>query len=1518
MIEMINTTTILKKNSIARKIKTNTFFFSLLFLFLSPIFLKAQSYSVVGTGTAGNTSTTYPTPFGDYYENSKAQYLFQASELVAAGIPAGATISHIRWNVSALNAAGVHERYTIYAGTTTSVQIPNSAFLAVPDQQYGPVDYTPVSGNNTFTFTNPFIWNGTDNILVQICSNSANSTSGNTYTYNASVNWVTGLSFNGSYTVRNDDNNTLCGATTSASSSQTTRPNTSFGWCNTLTSYTVSGGGAICPGGDVLISLSGSQVGVNYQLKRGTTNIGSPVAGTGTAISFGNHSTSGTYTVEATGTGSFCSAAKTMTGSAVITAGTNSVQATSVSGPLSVISGTSNTYSVTGGSLGTGAVWNWYTGSCGGTLVAAGASYSPVVSGPVTYFVRAEGACNTTSCVSVSITAENACNAIYVDAVNGNDLYSGLASSPVKTLSKALSLVSGSRNQIKMTSGTYPESTILELQNDVVIEGRYVNVSGIWTKSSGTSSVTQINCSGSETISNDIAHVMGFKSDNKSNWKLIDLNITTLAATGQTANRKGKSNYALYITNGSSSYEITRCYITSGNASGGQGANTNSSLFNGSNGSNGLVGSTGNGGASSCSWSTDRGGSGGAGGAGGTGGANSTIIGGNAGSGFTGGAGGRGKDDDGYSGTAGSGRTGTCSGGGGSLGPDDSGNNDSPYGGNGADCTTNGTGGSNGSTVASSFVSGFYSPGYGTNGASGSGGGGGAGGGGGGVDSGSCAAAGSGGSGGSGGGGGGGAGAGGQGGGSSFGVFIWNAGTNGVINNSAINAGNYGEKGTGGAGGEGGSGGAKSAQGNTSSDGQSNRGGRGGQGSGGGKGGNGGDGTDGTSRAVAVQGTGTAPVFNATTPAIVVNTSVSGGSVTNSPVVTLSQVPNKICQNSVLNVTTTVAPWSFPGGWSFVRYNNSNVTSEFTETSLTADITTTNTTGFYNMTANGVVFNSYLNVKSDRTLPVITITPDPVCTGSTATFSATSWGNETEYLWELFTGSVADNKGNTTNRVALHSTASFNISNLPAGTYTIRYQVKESCCGWSIPVFRTFEVKGPVAEITTSDSTICHGMAVSIGGNITASGTWTINLSPSGSVTGTGTTWSATVTPSATTTYSIASVSDGCTGIGTGSTTISLPAKGTALSGNESATCYVSGNNPIHFYASSGNYIGSINPQGRAGTLTMTSYLDAGGTMYACGVPASEDYRTAFMGRHFTVVPTGTISGSGNLSVYFPYSQTEYSDLAAASIGTTTSNVNDNVTSHSSIAVTKYSNPGNEDGNPFNNCSGGSALVVLQSGNGNLTDLSLSPVITGTNYYASFGVSSFSEFYLHGVNANSPLPITLTSFTASCEDKVSLMWKTATETNVSHYEILRSRDGQFWEEVATIPAVGNSTTEQVYHATDATGLETMYYKLRSVDNDGTSEDFQPVSVTCNPGALWSIHPVPVSVKATVTVTATETSHDLFVITDINGRVVTTQQVEIKAGTSIFELDLHRLSEGTYFIRMNQSDKYSPLKFIKVN
>lgn len=179
----------------------------------------------VGSGTASMGTTSYPNPLSAYYGGTKHQLLFLASELAAQGLYAG-NITAISFDVNAINSAGVCNDLTIRMGTTTNTAL--TGFVTGTNQVYN-ANYTPsATGVVTFTFTTPFNWNGTDNIVLETVHNAGNSGngSGTTVAY-------TPTSFNSVY-VRYADNITPAGAasfdvtTNGSTATSVNRPNVVF------------------------------------------------------------------------------------------------------------------------------------------------------------------------------------------------------------------------------------------------------------------------------------------------------------------------------------------------------------------------------------------------------------------------------------------------------------------------------------------------------------------------------------------------------------------------------------------------------------------------------------------------------------------------------------------------------------------------------------------------------------------------------------------------------------------------------------------------------------------------------------------------------------------------------------------------------------------------------------------------------------------------------------------------------------------------------------------------------------------------------------------------------------------------------------------------------------------------------------------------------------------------------------------------------------------------------------------
>ena len=174
----------------------------------------------LGTGIIENTSTSYPTPYGNFYKGARHQFLFLASELSAAGLTAG-NITSLAFNVTNLNTSGPYLNFNIAVATTALTSI--TAFQTTGFSTYfSSPSYTPTLGTNTHILSTPYIWDGVSNIIIESCYNNNPLA----YTNNVSV-MQSSTPFVSSVWYNSDTDPTLC-ATSTAFNSLAQRPNISF------------------------------------------------------------------------------------------------------------------------------------------------------------------------------------------------------------------------------------------------------------------------------------------------------------------------------------------------------------------------------------------------------------------------------------------------------------------------------------------------------------------------------------------------------------------------------------------------------------------------------------------------------------------------------------------------------------------------------------------------------------------------------------------------------------------------------------------------------------------------------------------------------------------------------------------------------------------------------------------------------------------------------------------------------------------------------------------------------------------------------------------------------------------------------------------------------------------------------------------------------------------------------------------------------------------------------------------
>ncbi len=711
-------------------------------------------------------------------------------------------------------------------------------------------------------------------------------------------------------------------------------------------------------------------------------------------------------------------------------------------------------------------------------------------------------------------------------STSGNDGNDGGSTSPVKTLSQALTLansVSPTADNpaiIRMASGTYNVNAPVNLISNVIIDGQWTanTTTGVWTK--GTTLTTINRTATSPEGGTTMPRITAIEGNNKSNFKLQDIKVTTATAPAYSSisgNNYGVSTYAVHL-NGCSGYEFVRCRLQPGNASAGKNGT------NGSTGASGGSGSNGSSGSSNTAYS------------GGAGGTNSSCSSAN---GYSGGAGGRdysrGSQGGGSGGAGGnvesSGSNGSA-GSTGSAGTSYSGqrasvNNTSTYYGEYFKGTQARTGGNGG---------------YGTGGRGGGGGGG--------TDATAswCERGGGGGGGGGAGGCGGTGGTGGYSGGSSFGVYHYGSTSLGTFTDCNIVSGTSGSGGSGGSGGAGGTGGSGGSGGSGGTSGgfmctaSSGSGGAGGKGGNGGTGGAGESGANGVSYKIAI-----------VTTAGVCTPTTSGYTTTPNNYITsidYGSSSKQGCTNSQISLSKTSGSWA-SGQYGTLINDKNSTTSSYTSSSASI-ITGYDATGTYRPVSNG----PQIFITQSRSLGEIS-GEDAFCNGATAEYTydgdyisqgdvlqwrlVSSDGNTLYYAHAEMAASNGDESGTK----FIINTESLNLD---AGIYYVKLEVKSDCCGVSIPIWKQITINDtPTGVIALSGtSPVCYNGSTTVSLTFTGAAPFDYELSDGTS----GTTYDnpATVTLSSITadnTYYITSLTDntGCSAIAsdlTGSATVTV------------------------------------------------------------------------------------------------------------------------------------------------------------------------------------------------------------------------------------------------------------------------------------------------------------------------------------------------------------------------------------------
>ena len=174
------------------------------------------------------------------------------------------------------------------------------------------------------------------------------------------------------------------------------------------------------------------------------------------------------------------------------------------------------------------------------------------------------------------------------------------------------------------------------------------------------------------------------------------------------------------------------------------------------------------------------------------------------------------------------------------------------------------------------------------------------------------------------------------------------------------------------------------------------------------------------------------------------------------------------------------------------------------------------------------------------------------------------------------------------------------------------------------------------------------------------------------------------------------------------------------------------------------------------------------------------------------------------------------------------------------------------------------------------------------------------------------LPVSLFEFTGELkEDKVKLLWLTATEVNNKGFIIERSSDGEKFAPIGFVNGK-NGYSIQEYNYTDASPIKGIgYYRLKQEDNDGQISYSGIISVDNN-HEFVKVYPNPA--KDEINISIQQGSYSL-VISDMSGRVILEDNIVNAEALISKSYHVSQLNAGMYVLQVRSADQVKSIKIL---
>ena len=189
----------------------------------------------------------------------------------------------------------------------------------------------------------------------------------------------------------------------------------------------------------------------------------------------------------------------------------------------------------------------------------------------------------------------------------------------------------------------------------------------------------------------------------------------------------------------------------------------------------------------------------------------------------------------------------------------------------------------------------------------------------------------------------------------------------------------------------------------------------------------------------------------------------------------------------------------------------------------------------------------------------------------------------------------------------------------------------------------------------------------------------------------------------------------------------------------------------------------------------------------------------------------------------------------------------------------------------------------------------------------------------YGCPPGAVLPIDLISFTAKSKEFSNIIeWQTALEINNDEMIVEKSDDLGNWVEIGREQSRASANSGAYYSVYDRTPFLLSYYRLKSIDLDGSTQYSDVISVqrSLQEFTVRQVGPNPIVQDLEFAIESSSSVDAKILIHTITGDVIYEEDRSIQDGVSIVKIDFKDFAAGIYNISVQLSNDSHSFRVLK--